>query len=60
MATKNQDLASQVSQEKGNDVTNVVEAQVGSYKCPVGSEGRIPERAQSPSTVQPFAGLRKV
>lgn len=60
MLTKNQDLASQVSQEKGNDITNIVESQVGSYTCPVGTEGRMPERAQSPSTVQPFAGLRKV
>lgn len=41
-----------------DEAIDVVDRSIGRYKCPVGGDGRIPARAQSPSTVSPFGNLR--
>lgn len=59
--TKNDKIAARVHQGRTPyEALDVVKAHHGTYADPVadGRPGRVPARAQSPSTVNPLASLR--
>jgi len=58
MDTPNEKIASKVSQSAGNEAATVFQAQVGYYRCNLNTDN-LPKRTQPPSTVNPFANVRK-